>query len=837
MIDFEKMLETEFQEKPINPIEIFQEHRNKKYEYLRGGQEHVLETWFRQRTQKDTIVKMDTGSGKTLVGLLMLQSCLNENLGPAIYLCVDKQLVDQVIASANDFGIPNVTSEDGSISVDFLNSEAILITTFDKLVNGKSKFGVKDTDNEEVPIGSLLVDDAHTCLKKARQAFTISLNRDKNSEVCNRLFDLFKSSLGAQALGKLKDLEDRVQSTLMMVPYWNWLESKDEIINILSEYRDTELKFQWNLLRDNLESCYCFISDRNIEITPQCVPIEYIPSFQNANRRFFLSATLLDNSHLIKEFGVSHEAVTKPLRPKISGDIGERMIIIPSLVDSSLKINKIVQLITRMKDIGNNVVVLTPSEKTSEKWEQYGAEVANKESIIPILGKLAKTKSNFVVLYNRYDGIDLPDTSCRILVLDGKPFGESLFERFINKTRPKSRLIRSALAQKIEQGLGRGVRSGTDYCVVLLIGDDLVHFLSLTENQHLLSPQTRVQIEMGLKFGKDLKQEGNAEKAILGLMNQCLDRDPSWIRYHRSKVQKAEDIPIEMLPITLASTEKNSFKLFQAKQYRDASKAIQTILDGDVGKKLDPTDRGWYLQLAAFYLYKSDRVRAVEMQLKAHQLNTSLPRSPEGFNYQKIQIELGKQPDQIVKWIKKHTEANGLVASANNILDKLSFGIPYATFEEEFSNLAEIIGYESQRPEQEYGEGPDVLWQLSDGTYLVIAAKNEADLNNVAISIKYADQLTRNWNWFKTKYKTEEGIPIIVHPSHKLVSGAYCSEDAMALKPHGLKALVSNIREFTVALSSKSPDSWDIADVSKLIHQYNLNPKAIKEKYFLKIEK
>jgi hypothetical protein len=227
----------------------------------------------------------------------------------------------------------------------------------------------------------------------------------------------------------------------------------------------------------------------------------------------------------------------------------------------------------------------------------------------------------------------------------------------------------------------------------------------------------------------------------------------------------------------------------------------------------------------------------MEMQLKAHRLNTLFSHPPEGIDYQKIQIELGKQPDQIVKWIKKHTEANGLVASANNILDKLSFGIPYATFEEEFSNLAEIIGYESQRPEQEYGEGPDVLWQLSDGTYLVIAAKNEADLNNVAISIKYADQLTRNWNWFKTKYKTEEGIPIIVHPSHKLVSGAYCNEDAMALKPHGLKALVSNIREFTVALSSKSPDSWDIADVSKLIHKYNLNPKAIKEKYFLKIEK
>ena len=44
MIDFEKMLEEEVREKPINPLEIFQGSiRNEEYEYLRSVQEHVLE--------------------------------------------------------------------------------------------------------------------------------------------------------------------------------------------------------------------------------------------------------------------------------------------------------------------------------------------------------------------------------------------------------------------------------------------------------------------------------------------------------------------------------------------------------------------------------------------------------------------------------------------------------------------------------------------------------------------------------------------------------------------------------------------------------------------------
>ena len=52
---------------------------------------------------------MNTGSGKTLVGLLMLQSLLNEEIGPALYLCPTKQLVEQAYQTAREVGIPAVT--------------------------------------------------------------------------------------------------------------------------------------------------------------------------------------------------------------------------------------------------------------------------------------------------------------------------------------------------------------------------------------------------------------------------------------------------------------------------------------------------------------------------------------------------------------------------------------------------------------------------------------------------------------------------------------------------------------------------------------------------------
>lgn len=55
---------------------------------------------------------MNTGSGKTVVGLMILQSCLNEEKGPAVYVVPDKYLVTQVCAEARRLGIQTATDRD-----------------------------------------------------------------------------------------------------------------------------------------------------------------------------------------------------------------------------------------------------------------------------------------------------------------------------------------------------------------------------------------------------------------------------------------------------------------------------------------------------------------------------------------------------------------------------------------------------------------------------------------------------------------------------------------------------------------------------------------------------
>ncbi len=139
-IDFSKLHHEENSDTVIHPRQIFNllTQKDEKYDYLRDIQTEVLNKWHAYRNSKDNIIKMNTGSGKTLVGLLILKSCLNEDKGPAVYVVPDSYLVKQVQAEAVLLGI-ETTIDDRSIR--FKRGKAILIINVHKLFNGKSVFG------------------------------------------------------------------------------------------------------------------------------------------------------------------------------------------------------------------------------------------------------------------------------------------------------------------------------------------------------------------------------------------------------------------------------------------------------------------------------------------------------------------------------------------------------------------------------------------------------------------------------------------------------------------------------------------------------------------------
>ena len=102
-LDFSKIAAPSTADTVVNPREIFAilPGKHAKYGYLRDVQAEVLDQWFAKRTATDLRLKMNTGGGKTLVGLLILKSCLNEGKGPAVYGCIHGHPVHQVVSSSS----------------------------------------------------------------------------------------------------------------------------------------------------------------------------------------------------------------------------------------------------------------------------------------------------------------------------------------------------------------------------------------------------------------------------------------------------------------------------------------------------------------------------------------------------------------------------------------------------------------------------------------------------------------------------------------------------------------------------------------------------------------
>lgn len=227
MVDFSKLLEKKSLGKEIDPIAIFARmDKETGKEYLRPPQTTVLAEWHKNfQTRKDSIIKLHTGQGKTLIGLLMLQSYLNEGIGPALYLCPNNYLVTQTISQAKLFGINAVPAPaPGGLPLEFKNSQSILVTNCKKMFNGKSIFGVSGSGLEPQELGAMVIDDAHKCVDIIRESFSINIDRinDGNkSKVYKLLLDLFHDSLSKQRGGTLRDIESG-QESILAVPYWAW---------------------------------------------------------------------------------------------------------------------------------------------------------------------------------------------------------------------------------------------------------------------------------------------------------------------------------------------------------------------------------------------------------------------------------------------------------------------------------------------------------------------------------------------------------------------------------------------------------------------------------------
>lgn len=818
-LDFGKLGSGKSANTVTDPQKIFHAlpQRDPRYAYLRDVQGEVLSEWYIRRAEKDLVVKMNTGSGKTVTALLMLKSSLNEGVGPAVFITPDHYLAGQAIQEAKALGIETVTEpRDPS----FLRGDAVLIIPIHTLINGMSKFGVGNKGSL-IEIGTLLIDDAHACLATTEDQFRLVIS-NKN-RIFTELLNLFSEDIKAQSAAGYIDIQRGDPVALQRVPYWGWIDKQSQVLSLLATAQNSdEFKWVWPLIKDSLELCSCIFSGDRVEIAPNCLPIRAIPSVIEAKRRIYMTATLSSDSVLITDFDADVQSVEKPISPKNASDLGDRMILVPQEINTAITDEQIKAFAAHLSK-NCNVVVIVPSEKKAQSWASIAKLTLKADNIQQGVDKLrANPTFGLVVLINKYDGIDLPHTACRVLIIDGLPDVRSNKDKIEQVALAGSALYRSKQIQRVEQGMGRGIRAQDDYCVVLLVGPQLTQNLNTRGAISHFTVATRAQLELSRQVTEQIK--GKGLKEIEEVINILLTRNPQWAQTAKSVLIDVA-YPKESTVDPVALSQRTAFDLATRGRFQEASDKLRAVANSTTDKKLE----GWLLQQTAEYLYKVDKVRAHQTQAAASELSYGVLKPLEGIAYKKIDYHGVEQAKKIAAYLTtNYSGANEIRIAINALISSLIFASDNSDeFEDALDEVANFIGFGSQRPDKQFKKGPDVLWALGELKFLVIECKSSS--RQPFVSKDYSGQLNNHLGWFKEEYdSTCHAIPIIIHPAEEYEFDAVPESGTRMMNAEKLGKFNAALRSF---INSIADNLSDIAHIRQSLAEHKFTASAFAQEY------
>ena len=823
-IDFSKLLDHPDNSKDVlDPREIFKllTRKDSKYSYLRDVQSEVLQKWFEGKDQKDIVLKMNTGSGKTIVGLLILKSCLNEDVGPAVYITPDRYLTKQVTKEAKSLGI--VVTND--IDPSFLKGESIFVGNISKLINGKSVFGVS---RKEKPIGSIIIDDVHACLSKTDEQFTIKL--PNSNEIYNSLLNIFENTMKQQSTNNFLEIKNNdPHANVMTVPFWTWQEKIEQVEKIFYPKRDMEeIQFQYPLLKEHLKLCTCIFSGVSVEISPRILPINVIQSFAEAKRRIFMSATLADNSALVSHFNVDVEAIKQPLTPNIANDIGDRMILMPEEINPNIFEDQLKSYFKKLSE-NYNVVILVPSEYRLHFWESDADLILRSRNLSQGIQQLKeKDHVGLSIILNKYDGIDLGENACRVLVIDGIPNVEKYLDKVdkICLSNTKEGIINKI--QKIEQGMGRGIRSNDDQCIVFLMGKSLINKLCVSKELDYFTPATKEQINLSKKVTKQIREKKCSLDDITDIIKYSLNKNQSWLEASKRALVNLKYDNVGNIS-DLVLHQRKAFEKACIRNYEGSSEILNQHINNVTDKKI----KGWLKQQLAEYtnLYNPEEAQKIlKSGLEDNKYITIHPL--DGITSRRLNKSDLAQADACHQFLSSNfSNTNEFSIKINSILENLQFdkNIESNDFEESMKELGEFLGFKAQRPDHEFKKGPDVLWIFGNSTYFVIECKNKATAQT--ISKENCNQLAGHINWFKETYNSKSPcVPIMIHPSHILHNLASPDGDIKIITKEKLSDLKQNIEKFSKNIinnrSFYTPDK-----IRSTLQQLSLNHDQFVQKF------
>ena len=254
--------------------------------------------------QSDVAIELPTGTGKTLIGLLIGEYRRRKFHERVVYVCPTKQLVYQTATYAIEkYGI-KVVAFTGSKTeyvvedkMKFTSGQAMAITNYSSIFNTNSFFEGTDV---------LIFDDAHSGEGYISANWTVELHREEGTAYYKLLEEL-KGILTEEQYDILtkKTVNQSDASWCDMIHNAKLHDKYLNIKNLLDvELQESKQRFPWSNIRDNLFACNIYLSWQAIIIRPYISPTLANNVFRDAKTRIYMSATLGESGELERAYGV-----------------------------------------------------------------------------------------------------------------------------------------------------------------------------------------------------------------------------------------------------------------------------------------------------------------------------------------------------------------------------------------------------------------------------------------------------------------------------------------------------------------------------------------------------
>jgi tetratricopeptide (TPR) repeat protein len=404
------------------------------------------------------------------------------------------------------------------------------------------------------------------------------------------------------------------------------------------------------------------------------------------------------------------------IEPENDAGNGERLILFGSTFKQDIDKLTIEQAILKKQKL----LITVSSYFKAGPWRSV-ASPPRTEEFSAALDAFRSRSSGAFILFSRIDGIDLPQDTCRVMLIDGAPSGASLLDQYLFSQLKLSNMYSTKMASRITQFLGRINRGRSDYGSFILFGRDINNWINTERNVALLPPLIRKQVILGQSLQNDVAKKGPVELAAL--MDQVISRDSGWLNFYRDTVDG-----LEVSDKALARVKEREAQL--AESVLAECKFMTRLWEGDVeGARtalLDILDMtaiadaklaGWYsMWLGMTYESENDLETAVAHYKKARLRLSSwlnVPfRSKTDIQIKEDGAKSTMQREILA--INRHgPQALGdFVAKLRAQSNVLSNSEKSSRQHEEALRVyGELLGFSASRPDNESGSGPDVIWK------------------------------------------------------------------------------------------------------------------------------